>query len=281
MASKQMYIRKLSFYKILLLYSFKYIICSGNIYYEKHEKCNEYINNLDIICKTTKKNEKGIEYCHEWEINNNYIIFIIPEKCYNIMYNLDLLVDNYDKLEKKKLNLYMDKERFIEYKNKELEVFKNKKEDIKKCFKNFNEYQKKIYSLKSNVYNEHKRNYKISVLCYYTMIDIFDYIEKNINLIQKNNNNKEMDANETIDYYFKNINIKNFEKIMKDIYEYNNNEKINYNDKPNINSKNGYFDNYNDNYNELEYYDLKSKKDCIEYGLKSLKEDNIICTKYE
>ena len=279
MALKETYIKNISVYQILLLYSFKYIICSGNIFYEKYEKCNEYINNLDIICKTIKENENG-EYCHDWEINNYYIIFIIPEECYNKMYNLELLVDNYNKLEKKRINLYINKEQFMEYKNKELELFKNKKEDIKKCFINFNEYQK-AKSLESNEYNEHNKNYKISLLCYYTMIDIFDFIEKNIILIKKKTMNKEMDANETIDYYLKNIKIKNIENIIKNIYEYNNNEKIKYFDKIKNNYKNGYFDNYNDNHNELEYYYLKSRKDCIEYGLKSIKDDNIICTKYE
>ena len=280
MATKKLYIKNITIYKILLLYSFKYIICSGNISHEQYEKCNEYINNLDIICKTIKENENGIEYCHDWEINNYYIIFIIPDECYNKMYNLELLVDNYDKLEKKRIDLYIDKVKFIEYKNKELELFKNKKEDIKNCFKNFYEYQK-TKSLKSNEYNKHSKKYKISVLCYYTMIDIFDFIEKKLDLIIKNKNNKEMDANETIDYYLKNIKIKNVENIMKNIYEYNNNEKINYFDKINNNDKNGYFDNYDDNHNELENYYLKSRKDCIEYGLKSIKEDSIICTKYE
>ena len=32
---------------------------------------------------------------------------------------------------------------------------------------------------------------------------------------------------------------------------------------------------------ELEQYYLKSRKDCVEYGLKSLDEDLIVCTKYE
>ena len=32
---------------------------------------------------------------------------------------------------------------------------------------------------------------------------------------------------------------------------------------------------------ELEQYYLKSRKDCVEYGLKSSDEDLIVCTKYE
>lgn len=33
--------------------------------------------------------------------------------------------------------------------------------------------------------------------------------------------------------------------------------------------------------NELENYYNNSKKDCVEYGLKSLEENIIVCTKYE
>ena len=32
---------------------------------------------------------------------------------------------------------------------------------------------------------------------------------------------------------------------------------------------------------ELEQYYLKSRKDCVEYSLKSSDEDLIVCTKYE
>ena len=32
---------------------------------------------------------------------------------------------------------------------------------------------------------------------------------------------------------------------------------------------------------ELEQYYLKSRKDCVEYGLKSSDENLIVCTKYE
>ena len=35
------------------------------------------------------------------------------------------------------------------------------------------------------------------------------------------------------------------------------------------------------NDDELEQYYLKSRKDCVEYGLKSSSEDLIVCTKYE
>ena len=70
---------------------------------------------------------------------------------------------------------------------------------------------------------------------------------------------------------------------MKNIYEYknNNNEEKSYFPKSNKYNENGYIKKFDDYDNELEDYYLKSKKDCIEYGLKSLKEDIIICTKYE
>ena len=51
-----------------------------------------------------------------------------------------------------------------------------------------------------------------------------------------------------------------FENIIKNNYNYDN--KVKYDD-------------------EIEQYYNKSRKDCVEYGLKSSKEEIIVCTKYE
>jgi len=135
---KKLCIRDIVIYEILLLNLLQYT--SGIIW--NYEKCSLYINNLDIICIKIKKNDNDVKYCDDWEINNISILFIIPEECFNKVYNLDLLVENYNILEKINLNLFIDKEKIIKYKNEELKLFKNKKEDIKQCVKTLNEYNK-------------------------------------------------------------------------------------------------------------------------------------------
>ena len=99
------------------------------------------------------------------------------------------------------------------------------------------------------------------------MPDIPDYCEKEYNIFY--NEKKEEFKNE-----------RNMFKLKFDLGEsgvdvdYNtdkNNKEYVDNDK----KKNKSYD------DELEQYYLKSRKDCVEYGLKSSNKDLIVCTKYE
>ena len=274
---------KIYYLEIILLYLSNYTI-SHKINWNS-EKCNKFINNLDIICIKIKKNKNGIEYCDEWEVNNIPNIFIIPEECYNKKYNLNISAESH-KSKKFNFDIYIDREKIIKIKKKELEIFKTKKEDIKYCLKEFY----KTFSTKANNEEEEKeknenKKLTISSFCYYTIDDLFKYIEKNANIMIKyyNKNNKDMDVSKTIDYYLNNIKLENIENIMKNIYEYNNNQRKSYFEEENKNKyyKNDYFNSLEDDDNEFEKYDLIRRKDCIEYGIKSINEDIIICTKYE
>ena len=276
-------IRDIIIYEIILLNLLNYIFTSEVEW--NYEKCSIYINNLDIICIKIKKDDNGVIYCDDWEINNISILFIISEECFNKVYNLDLLVENYNILEKINFNLYIDKEKIIKYKNEELKLFKNKKEDIKQCLETINEYEKycefNIDEKKNEIIKCNKK-IDVSIFCYCLLPDLISFLENNVKMIKNINNNKN-NKSEIIDYYLNNIKIENIENIMKNIYEYknNNNEEKSYFPKSNKYNENGYIKKFDDYDNELENYYLKSKKDCIEYGLKSLKEDIIICTKYE
>ena len=84
-----MCIRDIIIYEILLLNLLNYIFTSEVAW--NYEKCSIYINNLDIICIKIKKDDNGAIYCDDWEINNISILFIIPEECFNKVYNLNLL----------------------------------------------------------------------------------------------------------------------------------------------------------------------------------------------
>ena len=276
-----MYIRDLIIYEILLLNLLKYIFTSEVTW--NYEKCSIYINNLDIICIKIKKDDNGAIYCDDWEINNISILFIIPEECFNKVYNLDLLVENYNILEKINFNLYIDKEKIIRYKNEELKLFKSRKEDIKQCWKTFKQYKKECVigiDEKNNEIIKCNRRMNISIFCYCLLPDLISFLENNTKMIKNIYNNKK-NKSDLIDYYLNNIKIENIKDIMQYFYEYKNNEEKSYFPNTNKYNENGYINKFDDYDNELEDYYLKSKKDCVEYGLKSLKEDIIICTKYE
>ena len=90
------------------------------------------------------------------------------------------------------------------------------------------------------------------------------------NITQKNNVDDSRDKN-------------NNNKIKKNFSD----NKMKIKDKNNLNEKESdveksYFNIKNkDEDNELENYYINSRKDCVEYGLKSLKEEYIVCLKYE
>ena len=66
--------------------------------------------------------------------------------------------------------------------------------------------------------------------------------------------------------------------IMYKLYYYNQKEN---DDNIGIDDKGKEAIKYFDENDELEIYNKKSKKECIEYGLKSSNEEIVICKKYE
>lgn len=244
--------------------------------------CIEIINNLDIICMEFKimVNKTGI--CEKCEVRNFSNLINIPSRCYNKIYNLDLYVQNSNS--SKKLNFYFYLEpNNINYKISKGNNFKKEKKQIKKCAHFFNLYEKKC---SMDVENKMKRkkcdkwleNYKISKFCYYVIIDIINNFENNVINIIKNitEGSKAFNINNTFNVYLENLKYENIENIIKIEFDKNKKQK-NYFDEPRYH----YEDEDYTNNDKLEIYFIKSRKDCVEYGLKSLNEDFIICTKYE
>ena len=103
-------------------------------------------------------------------------------------------------------------------------------------------------------------------------------LDNKINSVNKDNNfifyqNIELDFGSN-NYLSIEQNNKDSNNIQNDSFDYENTK---------VDVNKSYFNNENNkNYdNELENYYINSRKDCIEYGLKSLKEDIIVCTEYE
>lgn len=250
-------------------------------------QCNNYMNNLNIICKKYEKKINGNIECVEFEATNLSDIISIPDECYNRKYNLDLLIENSNPPENQNFDLYIEKNDLINFSKNALNKFiKNNKEKIKNCTKYFIKFEE-LCSIKKNdekgekKCNEYLAKNKLSRFCYYIIIDMSVVYENTIiPRIKRDNalNNEKME-NLIVDYYINNIKIENMENIIKNTIKHKEKKKKNYFDEPK-NERNKFLDT-DDEYNELETYYIKSRKDCVEYGLKSINEDIIICTKYE
>lgn len=245
--------------------------------------CSEIINNLDIICTEfiIRGNKTGI--CEKWEARNFSAFVSIPNRCYDKKYNLDLYVKKKSNTSKKlNLNFYLEPNN-INYKISEGNNFKKEKKQIKKCAHFFNLYEKKCSideenKKKRKICDEWLANYKISKFCYYVIIDIINNFENNIINIIKNitEGTKGLNINNTFNVYLENLKYENIENIIKIAFDKNKKQKK-YFDEPRYH----YEDEDYADIDRLEIYFIKSRKDCVEYGLKSLNEDFIICTKYE
>ena len=255
-----------------------YINCSKTLW--TYSECNNYLNSLDIICNIIIKNLNGKDICDKWEIKDSSSETNIPLECYNKEYNLNLLVANSNILLRQKLSIFLENKM-----NLDLPIINNNNL-LKKYNKEIEEYlsafikYRQICNFKKNIEDRDKQICKIlkkknnSKFCN----NINRNLDKKINSVNKDNNfifyqNIELDFGSN-NYLSIEQNNKDSNNIKNDSFDYENTK---------VDVNKSYFNNENNkNYdNELENYYINSRKDCIEYGLKSLKEDIIICTKYE
>ena len=272
---------------IILVNSCNYILCSNKW---SSIKCKDYLNSLDIICTKIIKNENGTDFCDKWKANNTFDILSIPNECENKKYKLKLLVNNSKKLD---LIIFLQKDNLNNFSKEEVDNLLKQKDNIEKCLDIFQKYQKKCQFTKNDIKKEKEcndfKNKEFIKFCFELKFNL----DKNINnIIEKSNTNntKEIKTNN----FEKKINSKkhlnNLLEENKDIINKkvikNNEEKKIYKDvyEQNIKSEKRYFEGENknkDNFDDLEKGFSENKKDCVEYGLKSLEEDIIIRTKYE
>lgn len=283
---------------IIIFQFFKSIICSNNHLWS-YEKCKKYLDSLNIICNSISKTKNGKELCKSWKINNLMDINFIPKECQNKQYSLKLSVTNSIMNDKENSNTKNKKEYLIDLSNIKHNNLVKEKELFPKCLNIFQKYNK-MCELSSkdkkinNFCNDLKKK-NITKLCN----DLINNIENNVNdLIGKkysNINQKKLNINFEI---LENLGDIEIEKITenanddfieeeKNIFLKDEDKKI-YDDN---NTKNkivkSYFEidkEYDENYDndeELENGFNLDGKDCVEYGLKSIDEDILICTKYE
>lgn len=273
-----------------------------------YTQCSDYLNNLNIICHTFNKNNNGVEICKKWEVKSKTDIDNLPKECFNKKYNLEVYIKYSNPPLKRKLFIFLDfyeKINFVDKEKYELEANKlailllsKEIDNIKECFKNFIKYEK-ICTERDNI------DEKDEELCNEVKIKKNTKFCTNImNIFDKNFISELRDVEDFDDITNKLKDDNNKIKQIKNIYEGYNDKTNNYlynkeqnNNKDEIGKINN--DNKkNDYYNELKFekqnddnnkdfnnnninnddYDISSRKDCVEYGLK---EDYIFCTKYE
>ena len=209
-------------------------------------------------------NDKTITYNNIISINKSFNIFNL-EEILSEDNNENLMNDKWYDMMKNKFKIQ----------NIHIEPINNKikENNMEECFKYYSSFDKIIYyeiNKKSTDIIEQK-NKNIPEFCKNIINKLYESISNN------NENDFLEDEIESININFDfqdeifghNKDIKNI--LLESKNEGNKQRKKNEN---NSNIKNNYDD-------ELEQYYINSRKDCIEYGLKSLNEVYLVCTKYE
>ena len=257
------YITKKTKHIIVFLTSLIYTICPEVLW--THSQCSDYLNNLDISCDKIIKNENGDEICE----NLKYPDINAPIECFNKIYKLQVTVNDSNKPNKRPIVLFM------KYNDKSKESNKNEENlDLNKkvegCLKNYIIYSQKCLNEKYYENEEYcKELEKIKDLnfCKSTVDEITKKLRDKIKFEFKDELSVDFSSvnfqfDNDNNYYPFEIDYEVFEKKVEDKDYIGNNQN-------------------EEHENELDEYNNNSGKDCIEYGLTSLKDNIIVCTKYE
>ena len=255
---------------IIFLYLLKTIICSKKLNYNR---CGKYLNDIYKYCSKYAIDENGFNSCIRLD-NSFHIYNNIPKDCYKIINN-----DSNNSFDSNKQN-NNNNNNYISVKDINLNDYKLDKDQIKQCLTFYKQFEQKCNYEKKNhntetICNNWLRKQKISKFCYYAIFDIMNNFEiEAFNLVKNNDLNiEDLTMNDIIYYYLNNLRKENIDKIieiMKEDEEAKNNnslEETKFNDDEDDEADNSF----------IKYL----KKDCVEYGLKSSKENIIVCTKYE
>ena len=109
--------RKILRYILFLLYLYKDIICSKDLW--PIEKCKEFLyNNLNLFCSQDFIGN-GSKICDKWIASNLFVLIDIPDECQNKKYYLDYSAD-YNIQVKIVLPIFINKKFISILKNKHL-----------------------------------------------------------------------------------------------------------------------------------------------------------------
>ena len=251
-----------------------------------YSQCKNILNELDIICHEIIKMEDGIEYCQKWNYIDFESIDFLPKECYNKIYNLNIIIADTNPPMKKQLNIKLEnneKTRYLDLNQNAFLISENEIPELKRCLNDYAKYKENCILNEGDDKNK-KCNNELRInspICNKLIKQFESHFESfnngdlpkfiiDLDFLNEKNDNTNLDDNT---FY-----ISNEEKQEDDNYVYfedSNIEEKSYFNYSKRKKKN------DDDSEELENYYKNSRKDCVEYGLKSLKEDIIVCTKYE
>ena len=260
---------------IIFLISLIYVICLETPW--TYSQCSDYLNNLDIICDKIYKADNGDEICEKIKFLSYSSMANIPKECFNQLYKFPMNINNSNKPIKKSVVLFLE---FIDNEDND------DKEDNEDNLTDLN-YVEENFDLNNKIIEDCLKNYIIyNQKC---LNDIFlekeDYSEE---LEKENNSNY---CKSLVDHISKQLQ-DNIQFHLKDKFPMkldniyfkfeNDNNYIDFEEKDKDKDYSFIGNNKNDDHgNELEEYNNNTGKDCVEYGLTSLKDNIIVCTKYE
>ena len=261
MKKQNYYITKKTKHIIVFLISLIYAICPEARW--TLSQCSDYLNSLDFSCDRLIKNENGGEICE----NLKYPTLNAPKECFNKIYTLPVTINDSDKPIKRSIVLFLkyeDKSKELN-KNEEILDLNNKAEE---CLKNHIIYNQKCLNEKyyeNEEYCKELKKIKDLNFCKSAVDEIAKKLPDKIQFELKDEFSMDF-----VNFQFDNDN---------NYYPF----KINYEDfEEKVEDKDCIGNNKNeDQENELDEYSNNSGKDCIEYGLTSLKDNILVCTKYE
>ncbi len=214
--------------------------------------------------KKNNNNDKIITYNNIISINKSFNIFNLEEI---------LSEDNNENSMNDKWYDMMKNKFKIQNIHTEPNNNKIKENNMEECFKYYSSFDKIVYyeinKKSTNIIEQKNKN-------------IPNFCKNMINKLYESINNN--DENDFLEDEIDSLNI-NFD-FQDDIFGYNKDIKNllleSKNEENEQRKKKENNSNIQNNYDdELEQYYINSRKDCIEYGLKSLNEVYLVCTKYE
>ena len=237
----------------LFIYTF-YVLIIRKAFSAKQKKlkwsytdCSVFINDLDIICTNNNisKDLNGTYICKDWSINNQSNIIYLPEECANKIYIIEDPINNF---KISITNNYIIPKKYASNSNK----YKN----ITNCMKVCTTFVKKC-TLEEDIENCKKVKKKLNLtdFCINTILETIEVFQNRVESL----------INQSETEPFQEVNMimpKTLSKEKKEARLFQNLESLN-DKKLNIFGENG------------------PKKDCVEYGLKSINEEILVCLKYE
>ena len=215
--------------------------------------CNIFINDLDIICTNYSEDLNGENLCQDWTLYNQSNIIYLPEECANKTYTIDEPKKNFINPIQKIFNITISNNYIIP---KKYRSNANKFNNVNNCMKVYSEIIKEC-SLQEDIESCKgvKKKLNISNFCISTILRAIDAFQIKVESL----------INQSEAKLFQEVNMimpKEVSKEKKEVKIFQNLEP------PNEKKLHIFTEN-------------ESKKDCVEYGLKSLNEEILVCLKYE